>query len=521
MLTLGQEDMHSTLRKIALSLAALLAIIGLVLVYGVKQPPIFKFNQGINRILSTQEAGLYPSAAKLLVKLNIAEDWSNPPNQSDSAKSYPIVSFASSAKNQYPYQTYNQYGTPRQLQGGLFIAPPQSRTLLVSSTQEVLSAVKNAEPGDIITLSPGEYDVKAHSISVKTAGHSDAPIYLRAEKFGTVTLQMNTHEGFHVSAPFWVFENLKIRGKCANHSYCEHAFHIVGNGHSFTLRNSELVDFNAPIKANMKSVDGDIYFPDRGLAEYNSFYNTEPRTTNNPVTLLNLNSADEWVVRGNFIADFSKNGSDHVSYGAFMKGNSSNGLFEGNLVMCEHRLTADEGIRVGLSFGGGGTAKKYCKEKNCSVEHRDGIMRNNIIMNCSRDVGIYLNRAQNSQIYHNLLYNNLGIDVRFETSTAQIDNNIISGRIQNRDSGRSHTSKNILARDCIGTTLDNCKLSRLYAAPQKIDFRLTTLDNAIWNLLEPIDGLRQDFCGQAIVGKVNPGPLQYSSGMACLGGSAP
>lgn len=509
--------MFKVVVKVTLSLAVLT---GVFLAYGLKQPPIFIFNQTVNRALSTNAGGLAGSVAKLLVKLEIADDWSKPISDLERLTTFPLLSFAGSAQNSYPYQIYDKSGRPSELERGPFTYPEESAAVFVSSTQEILSAIEHAKPGQVITISPGVYDIKAHAISVNTAGLPSAPIYLRAATFGTVTLHMNTHEGFHISQPFWVFENLKIRGECSKHSYCEHAFHVVGNGRSFTLRNNELSNFNAPIKANLKSINGTLYYPEYGLVEYNSFYNQEPRATNNPVTLLNINSTDGWVVRGNFIADFSKNGGDGVSYGAFMKGNSRNGIFERNLVMCEHRIPADEGIRVGLSFGGGGTGTKYCKEQDCSVEHRNGIMRNNIIMNCSRDVGIYLNRAQNSKIYHNLLYNNLGIDVRFETSTAQIDNNIISGRIKNRDAASSSSSNNIVARDCIGTTLTNCSLRKLYAAPEEIDFRLTNLDNDLWKPLQSANETSKDFCGRPITREVNPGPIQYFSGIDCMSGPA-
>jgi hypothetical protein len=34
------------------------------------------------------------------------------------------------------------------------------------------------------------------------------------------------------------------------------------------------------------------YYADYGLLEYNSFYNERPRDTGNPVTLLNIDTAD-------------------------------------------------------------------------------------------------------------------------------------------------------------------------------------------------------------------------------------
>jgi parallel beta-helix repeat protein len=399
---------------------------------------------------------------------------------------------------------------------GPFLPPPTSRIVPVASAQEILAAIHRAVPGDIITIAPGNYDITARSIPVQAAGASQQPIYLRAQSYGSVLIQLDSLEGFHVTAPFWVFENLRVRGRCRGRGDCEHALHIVGGGRSFTLRNSEIVDFNAPVKVNLLRAKGRDYYPDHGLLEYNNFYNTAPRDTPNPVTLLDIVAGDGWVVRGNYIADFAKSEGDRISYGAFMKGNGHRGIFERNLVLCEHRLPADDGARVGLSFGGGGTGSRFCRLGNCDSEFSNGTMRNNIIMNCSHDVGIYLNRAAGTVIQHNLLYNNLGIDVRFASSSATISNNIISGRIRNRDNGHSAGEGNFIVADCLGPARADCELSRIYQNPDRGDFRLRGIENRIWPELHSPGPIDEDFCGQPLAGGVNVGPLQYANGIACL-----
>ena len=157
-----------------------------------------------------------------------------------------------------------------------------------------------------------------------------------------------------------------------------------------------------------------------------------------------------------------------------------------------------------------------CKEQNCTTEHRSGIMRNNIIINCSRDVGIYLNRAEQSQIHNNLLYNNLGIDVRFESSTASITNNIISGRIKNRNGGQSTSAGNVIAGDCLGSTRSGCELNKIYQGPDHADFRMKNLDNPIWQTSAVAPQITDDFCGKPLPELTNPGPIQYANGLDCL-----
>mgnify|MGYP003865258583 CR=1 FL=1 len=276
----------------------------------------------------------------------------------------------------------------------------QAKTKIVYNSKQLLTALKNATPGETIQLMPGNYPIKKRSISINQTGRATAPITVRSTQLGTVKINLISAEGFHVQSPYWVFENLEIQGQCISHDYCEHAFHVTGNGHSFVLRNNKIYDFNAALKVNGDLVNGKTLYPDYGLIEKNSIYNTTPRYTKNPVNLLNINSVDGWVVRSNLISDFSKKGGNNlVSTGAYMKGNSHNGLFENNLINCEHTLPADLGLRIGLSFGGGGTGKQFCRDTNCDSEHTNGIIRNNIILNCSHDVGIYLNKAKHTKIY--------------------------------------------------------------------------------------------------------------------------
>src|SRR3546814_4894238 len=86
-------------------------------------------------------------------------------------------------------------------------------------------------------------------------------------------------------------------------------------------------------------------------------------------------SASRWTVRKNLIADFAKAGGDGVSYGAFFKGAGEGNVFEQNVVRCEWRHHG--GIRIGFSFGGGGTAQRFCRNNSCTNEHYDGVARSN------------------------------------------------------------------------------------------------------------------------------------------------
>jgi len=301
-------------------------------------------------------------------------------------------------------------------------APGNER--LVATVEEARRAMSSAVAGDIVTFLPGTYAVKG-TLFASRPGTEAAPIVVRAAHPGTVEIEFDSVEGFTVSAPYWRFENLAIRGACRYDDNCQHAFHVVGNAHHFVARNNTLGDFNAHFKINGQQGR----FPDHGLIEANTLSNTHARRTAKPVTPIDLVGASDWTVRANIIRDFVKASGDGISYGAFAKGGAQRTLFERNVVQCEGVLAGARGQRIGLSFGGGGTGKPYCRDRQCITEHDAGIMRANLIMACS-DVGIYLNSAANTRIADNTILDTAGVQVRFATSSAAFEGNLVDGPVR-------------------------------------------------------------------------------------------
>jgi parallel beta-helix repeat protein len=269
-----------------------------------------------------------------------------------------------------------------------------------------------------------------------------------------------------------------------------------------------------------------------------------------------------WVLRDNFIADYAKEGGNETSYGAFLKGASSNGIFEGNLVICEWRHKG--GYRVGLSFGGGGTDKTYMG--GAIDEHSRGIMRNNIVLNCPEAEGIYLNRASEAKLYNNTIYNAYGIVARFPAKTASdIRNNIISGAVAARAGASLTASNNVETGRSIGEYIpsaarelqlhisDYDKRWPSIFTPDRIAWASRTIDDlADWlgrssvgrglsdfddwfvdpkaadlerrdvaRLLgrgQPVPEVKTDFCGQKRVGPTDLGAIEYTAGRCDVAG---
>lgn len=380
------------------------------------------------------------------------------------------------------------------------------RTIQVASARALFDAIAQAKPGDHIILKPGIYVIERNSITLNRPGTAAHPIVITADEPRTAVVFMTGQNGFLISQPYWIVENLEIEGTCPKDDTCEHAFHIVGAADRTIIRGNRIVEFNAPIKSNGIKVANAWLYPDYALIEGNAIYNSRARNTANPVTGIDVVGGQGWIVRDNYLADFGKKRGNQTTYAAFLKGGSSDGVFERNLVAC--RQANSGGIRVGLSFGGGGTnLSEFCDGPNCNSEHRNGTMRNNIVMACN-DVGIYLNKAAGSQIINNMLYDTKGIDVRFPETTADIRNNILSGAIRIRNDAKATRRNNVIVASPV-------QFNTWFADPRRADFTLIN-PNFFVDKGEAIPELTDDFCGNdRRAGAPDIGPIEFIQNKAC------
>lgn len=304
------------------------------------------------------------------------------------------------------------------------------QTRRVDSPQAIREALMQATPGTDIVVAPGLYPFET-KLRLGQDGTALAPIALRAERPGTVWFAFGQVEGVLVDKAHWRFENLDIRGVCPRHDDCEHAFHVVGRGHHVVIRNNRIRDFNAAIKVN--GWDGD--WPDHGLLAQNTLVNSGPRQTDKPVVMFDLVGASHWRIQDNHVAGFVKAHGNQVSYGLFAKGASEDARFERNLVVCTPSGISQPGVRVGISFGGGGTDPGACRSERCAAhEHRGGLAANNIVAHCN-DVGLDANRAQDIQLLHNTLVNTAGIGAR-NGSGVRLRANLSDAGVWVRDGSR-------------------------------------------------------------------------------------
>lgn len=317
-----------------------------------------------------------------------------------------------------------QQGTP------LAPAGPETGPMIRADTADGLAqALWEARPGTHIVIAPGRYTFDK-TLWLGQDGHAQAPIRVGALLPGTVRLEFTQVSGIRIDRPHWTFENLDIRGACARDHNCEHAFHVVGRGAFFTLRNNHVQDFNAHIKVN--GLNGE--WPDHGLVAFNTLTNRDTRQTDRPVVMLDLVGASHWKVQDNLVSNFAKGLGNQVAYGLFMKGAGEGGRIERNLVICSPTGVSRPGERVGISFGGGGTQPAaVCRSDGCAAfEHRHGLAANNIVAHCN-DAGLDINRASDIVLAHNTLINTAGIIARRQPTQGHVLSNLLDGHILARD----------------------------------------------------------------------------------------
>ncbi len=385
---------------------------------------------------------------------------------------------------------------------------PATQIVPVSTSSELTAAIAAAQPGDVITLASGTYALG--NVNCAANGYDGQPIVVRAAESLGAKLELDGTEGFRVTGMHWQFIGLDVRGTCATDDACEHAFHVMGAADGFVLRESRVRDFNAQLKVNAAMVSGTWTTPNRGLVEYNEIGDTRGRNTANPVTKLNIDTGEDWIVRGNYLHDAVKLGGNGISYLAFMKSGGKRGRMERNRVLCANEVATGGTARIGLSLGGGGTAPQFCApafdiNTPCSVEHEGGVIRNNIIANCS-DVGVYLNLAKDSKVLYNTLVATTGIDFRFQGTTGEAVGNVLTGTVKPRDGGTVAASAN-LENVAPGT------FSAMYQEPLVGNLAITGDISALVGIGPARTDVTNDYCARMRpTGSYTLGALEHSLG---------
>jgi hypothetical protein len=309
------------------------------------------------------------------------------------------------------------------------VGQAQARAVHAISAPQIISAVNHAQPGDVITVAPGHYDLP--TLRLTASGTEKHPIVLRAAKPGAVELRSSAIEFIEISAPNWIVENFDVAGTCRDDGECENAFHIVGRADHTIIRDNRIRDYNAHVKGD--GANG--RFPNDVLIENNWLFDTRPRVTDKSIAPVDVVGGSRWTVRGNLVADFAKRldqppvRADDWSYGLLLKGNSERGMIAGNIVDCDIDAPPMRSTR-GISLGAGGTGPGLCdRGGKCGTEHRQGTIWGNIVLNCPAEPGLYLFQAEDTLVAGNIVVGTTGIAAVGIGTKARISDNTLDGAI--------------------------------------------------------------------------------------------
>jgi hypothetical protein len=392
----------------------------------------------------------------------------------------PPLDLPTLGKGQQPHALaaagHDATGRPVALGGAHKAAGGATPNLVVRNVEELAAAMASAQPGQVLELAPGKYSLP-RTLTTGQAGLVGRPITVRAAQPGTVELASNVQEAVKVSQPYWVFENLNWRGACRQPEDCDHAFHIAGRARGTIVLNNLTQDFNVHFKINGENG----FWPDEGMLQFNSMFNGLPRVTDLPVNMVNINGAGAWQIVDNRVQGIVKAGGNRVSYAMCIKGAAPQVRVERNLVVCTPQRISQQGLRVGISMGCGGSSAEFCRDGRCEVEVSDSAVVNNVIAHCN-DFGIDLSRARGVQATHNTLINTSGIDARQDKTRAVAVGNLVEGRLRERDGAVLSRQDNTL----VGS------LDVLLKAPDALDLRWNEASNEA--RATPETGT--DFCGE-------------------------
>jgi hypothetical protein len=366
---------------------------------------------------------------------------------------------------------------------------------IVSSPEELRDAFANASAGDTITVAPGTYRI-TDTLWTRNDGEPGRPITVKADRLGDVRLDFESREAIVINNTYWVLADLWINGACANPNNCETAVGVKPSAHGFVLHHSRVSDWYQHIKGS-RTAETEVEDVTISGCE---LYNAVPRRAQ----VIDVVGGKRWRIIGNYVHDFG--GGTNGEFGIFLKGATSDGIIEQNLVLCaKDRPLA--GTSVGISLGQGGSDPQYCPNQDCSCEDRNGIVRNNIVAHCT-DTGLHALRACGGRFYNNTVYDTLGgLQIQEDSPLAPVEirNNMMSQRI--------FGGSNYVASDNL-VEVPDVVFQSVYAEPDQENFGDGADLSAVLDRAAILSEVTSDYCGRTREGSFDFGAIEFPA--ACV-----
>lgn len=290
------------------------------------------------------------------------------------------------------------------------VLPAMAAVYEVTDFKALEKACGMALPGDEIVIAKGVYRVSGKSRIFITDRPGPVTVRGATGKPEDVIIEGAGQDSEEVSvifeltgSPSWTFRDLTTRN-----TYF-HGFKFNTSSTDCVISNVVMRDHGESGVKGTSDPDKGVY-PDRLLVENCDIGFTQPTGgTRTVVEGIDGVAVQGWIIRNNRFVNIQKNGGP--AYGAFTKGNSLETVIEGNRF---------ENCFIGASFGGGGTGARYFRDHDRSVEHRWGVIRNNVFVGCT-DAAIYINKANSCTIEGNRMTGcAMNIQLRYPETTAWI-----------------------------------------------------------------------------------------------------
>jgi nitrous oxidase accessory protein NosD len=281
----------------------------------------------------------------------------------------------------------------------------------VTDFKSLVKACTDASPGDEIVIAKGIYRIAGDSriritsrpgpVTVRGATGKPEDVIIEGDGQDAKSVQMI----FELTdSPKWTFRDLTTRN-----SYY-HGFKFNLSSTDCVLRNVVMRDHGeSGVKGTSDPDKG--HYPDRLLVDGCDIgFTKETGGTRSVVEGIDGVAVKDWVIRNSRFVNVQKGGGP--AYGVFTKGNSADTVIEGNRF---------ENCFIGASFGGGGTGTDYFRDHDRSLEHRWGVIRNNLFINCT-DAAIYINKGNACIIEDNRMIGcGMNIQLRFPETTGWVN----------------------------------------------------------------------------------------------------
>jgi hypothetical protein len=376
-----------------------------------------------------------------------------------------------------------------------------TRVVAVTNVTDLLNAINAAQPGDAITLEDGTYLLNSN-VEISRPGTDSQRIFVRARNKGLAQIQHCNTEGFKVTAPYWIFEDLQIRGVCPDDGISNaDAFHVTGGADHLIIRNSTIVDFQSHVKLNQETPGGVQTWPNSFWAINNIWRDTKPMTGSDPKNVLNIDGGLNHVIRGNIFVDIATANFSQDQSAIYPKAGVQNGIIEQNLVVCTKTVTSGaslRGIFTGDAGGFGGICNGSCTDQNMTY-------RNNIVMHCQGDGnsgGIFINQESNAQFLHNTVH-----DVKWNFYYPDVPGpNYFTASLMFRDwvLGGAATPT-----DTMDLQPDTAGMNAIFTNPDIADFSLKDGTSILGKVPRNPRAL-YDFCGHLRATTTDIGAIDYS-----------